>query len=264
MDANLLQWLDVSVRWVHVLAGVLWVGHLYFFNFVNAHVVRTFDDETRKKVVPALMTRALYVFRIGALFTWLTGVVLVGLVFHLGGLLVPFDASPAQKGLAAGVGFGLIFFGFFVYDLIARTPLGAQGPAFAAASLVLIGGMAYGLAQVMSGRAMFLHVGAVLGSVMMMNVWMRIWPAQRKVLRGLAGKAPAPDAAVPALAALRSKHNTYLSVSVLLFMVSGHTFPLGYGDDFNWAFAVGVVALGYVLAWHLFTIFGREKRAEVP
>ncbi|MBX7097645.1 MAG: urate hydroxylase PuuD [Myxococcaceae bacterium] len=264
MDPTLMQWLDVFLRWVHVVAGVLWVGQLYFFNFVNAHAAKTFDDETRKKVMPQLMTRALYVFRTGAFFTWLTGVLLVGLVFHLGGLLVPFDATPAQKGLAAGVGFGLIFFGFFVYDLFARTPLVRRGPAFMVASLALIGAMAFGLARVMSGRAMFLHVGAVLGSVMMMNVWMRIWPAQRAVLRGLVGKAPAPDAAVPALAALRSKHNAYLSVPVLLFMVSGHTFPLAYGDDLNWAFAVGVVALGYALAWHLFVIFGREKRAEVP
>ncbi len=178
------QYADVFTRWVLVVAGVLWVGQLFFFTFVNAPAQAALDGETRRKVVPELLPRALYFFRYGALFTWATGLLLIGLVYHLGGLMVPAEAGPAQKALAFSLSQAAIWLGFFPYDLLFKTPL-RRSPAGAAAGLALFVGVAFGLSRLLSGRALFIHCGAILGTVMMMNVWMRIWPAQKKIIRGL-------------------------------------------------------------------------------
>src|SRR5258708_36728635 len=96
----------------------------------------------------------------------------------------------------------------------------------------------------MEGRALFIYAGSTFGTIMAMNVWMRIWPSQRKIIGGIKGTSPAPDASVPALAALRSKHNTYMSVPLILFMVSNH-FPGVYGSDFAWILAVVFRLVGW-------------------
>ena len=96
----------------------------------------------------------------------------------------------------------------------------------------------------MSGRAMYIHVGGLLGTIMAANVWMRIWPAQRKIIAGVKGTAPAPDASVVALAGLRSKHNTYMSMPLMFMMVSNH-FPTLYGSDLNWVILMVLVAVGW-------------------
>src|SRR5215468_12371839 len=93
MDANVTAVLDLIFRWTHVVAGVMWIGHLYFFNFVNGQVAKTYDAESKKKVVPELMPRALYWFRWGAAYTWITGILLLGLVYYMG-----------EQALASGAG----------------------------------------------------------------------------------------------------------------------------------------------------------------
>src|SRR6478672_5680194 len=89
----MMDWLNAIFRWIHVIAGVTWIGHLYFFNFVNAQVAKTYDADSKKKVVPELMPRALYFFRWGAAWTWITGVLLFGIVYAMGGALVDSEAT---------------------------------------------------------------------------------------------------------------------------------------------------------------------------
>src|SRR5438105_10837105 len=103
MDSTVYEWLNVIFRWTHLAAGVMWIGHLWFFNFVNAQVAKTYDADSKKKVVPELMPRALYWFRWGAAFTWITGFFLLGIVYYMGGILVENEQS---KGMAIGVGLG--------------------------------------------------------------------------------------------------------------------------------------------------------------
>src|SRR5437773_11945307 len=101
MDSNVAEWLNLVFRWIHVLAGVMWVGHLSFFNFVNAQVAKTYDPDSKKKVIPELMPRALYWFRWGAAWTWITGVLLLAFVYYMGtGMLVK-DASSMSAGMGA-------------------------------------------------------------------------------------------------------------------------------------------------------------------
>src|SRR3954468_5289916 len=103
-SANIMEWGQILFRWLHVVAGIMWIGHLYFFNFVNSQVAKTYDADSKKKVVPELMPRALYWFRWGAMFTWITGVLLVIIVYYHGGLLMNPDSGVS---LGAGIGISL-------------------------------------------------------------------------------------------------------------------------------------------------------------
>src|SRR5436853_4619494 len=117
MDSNLNEWLNLVFRWIHVLAGVMWIGHLWFFNFVNAQLAKTYDADSKKKVLPELMPRALYWFRWGAAYTFITGLLLLLLVYWFGGVMV----NPEQgmhPHAAGGIGLVLIVVGFVVYDFL--------------------------------------------------------------------------------------------------------------------------------------------------
>ncbi|MGQ0507620.1 MAG: urate hydroxylase PuuD [Myxococcaceae bacterium] len=260
MNPEVNNWLTLFFRWIHVVAGIAWIGHLYFFNFVNAQVVKTYDADSKKKVVPELMPRALYWFRFGALYTWVTGILLLGLVYYMGGVM---NSDSSKTGLASAVGLGLVLFGFFIYDALWKA-LGKNETVAAGISFVLVVGLAFGLRQLMEPRAVFIHLGSIFGSIMMMNVWMRIWPSQRKIIGGIKGTNPAPDAAVPALAGLRSKHNTYMSVPLVFFMVSNH-YPTIFamdanGMDLSWILASLFVAVG----WGVTKLLYNKSAAAAP
>jgi len=243
------EWLNLIFRWVHVIAGVFWIGHLYFFNFVNAQVAKTYDADSKKKVVPELMPRALYWFRWGAVWTWVTGVLLLGMVYYMGGALVDAD-STMTPAIGSVIGIGSLFVGFALYDALWKSPLAKQPQVAAAVSLVLLTAMSWGLSRVFSQRAVFIHVGSILGTIMAANVWMRIWPSQRKIIAAIkAGQAP--DAATVALAGLRSRHNTFMSIPLLLFMVSNH-YPTVFAMDFAWVVAMGFVVAGFGISMWLF------------
>lgn len=256
MDPNVKSVLELIFRWIHVIAGVAWIGHLYFFNFVNAHVAKTYDADSKKKVVPELMPRALYWFRWGAAYTWITGILLLGLVYYMGGTLVT-DETPVKLGVGAGTGIGLalLVVGFAVYDVLWKA-MAKSETAGVAVSFVLLAGTSFGLAQIYSGRAVFIHIGALFGTIMAANVWMRIWPNQRKIISAIKA-GTAPDAALVGLAGLRSKHNTYMSVPLILTMVSNH-YPTIYGSTLGWVFLLGFIAVGWGITKFLFTKSGSD------
>jgi uncharacterized membrane protein len=235
------EWLNVIFRWTHLAAGVMWIGHLWFFNFVNSQLAKTYDPDSRKKVLPELMPRALYWFRWGAAYTWVTGVLLVFLVYWFGGAMVNPDQRMGPHA-AGGIGLALIIVGFVVYDVLWKSI--KNETAGAAISFVLTAVFAYVLTRFMTGRAMYIHTGALFGTIMAANVWMRIWPSQRKIIAGVKGTGPAAEPAVVAIAGLRSKHNTYMSMPLMFMMVSNH-FPTLYGSDANWIILMVLVAVGW-------------------
>jgi len=249
METIVTEYSHLIFRWLHLVAGVMWVGQLWFFNFINAQLVKTYDAETKKKAVPELMPRVLYFFRYGALYTWLTGFLLLGIVYYGGGVLLPSEGARFGNGVTAGIAFLSLMIAWTVYDLLWKAiPDEMLGVGI---SFALIVAYAFGMSRFVSGRAMVIHVGAAFGTIMMCNVWMRIWPAQKKILAGIQGTAPAPDAKVPAMASLRSKHNTYLSIPLMFAMVSNH-FPSVYGSDWSWAFVALFVLLGWGLVKWLY------------
>jgi uncharacterized membrane protein len=195
------------------------------------------------------MPRALYFFRWGAAWTWITGILLLGIVYYMGGVLVDTD-STLSVGVATAIGLATVLVGFLVYDLLWKSPLAKNTMVANVVSIVLLAIAACGLQQVLSGRAAYIHLGAMMGTIMAANVWMRIWPSQRKIIAGVKS-GQAADPAVVALAGLRSRHNTFLSIPLLFLMVSNH-FPTVYGSNLGWLYATVIILVGFGLASWLY------------
>jgi uncharacterized membrane protein len=255
MDKNFaIALVDSALRWIHIFAGITWIGLLYFFNWVNGPFAGTMDGETKKKVVPELMPRALYFFRWGAAWTWVTGILLAAWVYYMVDNLakkdVVTDRSVIGHSAAVVVSLAVIVLAFFVYDAIWKA-LAKNEKAGVAVSYVLLVAVLFGLSRVFTGRAVFIHTGILFGTVMAMNVWMRIWPAQKKIIQGVKGVAPAADPAVAAMAGLRSKHNTYMSVPLVFAMVSNH-YPTLYGWEHSWILISVLVLVGWIVTKWLY------------
>lgn len=233
--------LSILFRWLHIVAGILWIGLLYWFNLVNIPFAATMDGDTKKKVVPELIPRALYFFRWGAVWTWATGFLLLLLVFYHGQQMFP--SQEQSWTLGSWVMLAVTFFMFFVYDPLAKSGLGKDIKVFGVVSFVIIGIVVYAM-YAFAGygyRAYQIHLGAMFGTIMIMNVWMRIWPSQKKILAAIK-EGSAPDPALAALAGQRSRHNVYLSVPLVWTMINMHTTVVG--EDQWWAI-LGVVALAW-------------------
>jgi uncharacterized membrane protein len=249
---------SVLIRWAHITAGILWIGHLYFFNFVNAELAKTYDADSKKKVVPELMPRALYWFRWGAAWTWITGVLLLAILYWHQPYFSRTGESQTGPALAA---FAILAILFVVYDRIAtglqKQPLLALWLWYALVFLFVLL-----LTQVSffgaSNRAAFIHAGGMLGTAMAANVWMRIWPCQRRIITAIkAGQAPDPNDA--ALAGMRSKHNTFMSVPLLMLMLSVHGDLIGMTAGEPWQWLIGLFVLGFLATQLLYTTSTKVK-----
>ena len=249
-------------KWLHVIAGITWIGLLYFFNWINGHFAATLDGDTKKKVVPELMPRALYWFRWGAAWTWITGIVLLLVVFYHGGLT--FEDVESGFGTNALVMIAVTFLGVFLYDALYKSGLASNVRVVTIISFILIGAVVYLMKEWagFSYRSVNIHLGALFGTNMAFNVWFRIWPAQQKIITAIKG-GEAPDGDLVALAGLRSKHNTYMSVPLIWTMINQHTESLAGGnfgvtDATNWVPLMVMVAVGWHVVWQLY-----KKSAKV-
>ena len=208
---------EAIFRWIHIAAGIMWIGHLYFFNFVNGPFAATLDADTRKKVVPQLMPRALYWFRWGAAWTWVTGILLLFFVFWW---------SDPKFHTGPGIVMILVtLLAFVVYDALFGMDFAKDLRVGGAVGLVLVVVIVAGGYITWAGfgyRDYVIHTGAMFGTIMAANVWMRIWPLQKKIITAVRDGTP-PDPTWAPLAAARSRHNTYLSVPLVWTMINSHT-----------------------------------------
>jgi uncharacterized membrane protein len=226
MNPEINNWLQLILRWGHVVAGILWIGHLYFFNWVNGPFQGKMDAATKKLVNPELMPRALFWFRWGAAWTWITGILLAGLVYYQGRIVFE-DPNVGNAWLWLAIVLVLMAVGFVIYNAIMKAM--ANKVIAAAICLVIFAGVYLFLEYVgkFSGRALYVHAGATLGTMMALNVWMIIWPYQKRIIAATKAGTP-PDAKDVATAGLRSRHNTYMSVPLVFTMISNH-YPTVYG-----------------------------------
>ena len=254
--------LSAVFRWIHILAGIIWIGMLYFFNFVNGPFQATIDGETKKKVNPELLPRALWWFRWGAAWTWATGVLLLMLVFYHGGIMFEGDRGWGKRAIVL---VAFTFLASFVYDPLQKSALGKDPKVFGAVGFVLATATVY-LMSAWGGftyRAVNIHLAALFGTIMAFNVWFRIWPAQQKILTAVKGGTP-PDAALVALAGTRSRHNTYLSVPLVWGMINSHTTSFAGGnygltEATSFVAYLVVILVSWHVIWHLYRRTAKVK-----
>tara|TARA_Y100000994_G_scaffold235414_1_gene225056 strand:- start:88 stop:894 length:807 start_codon:yes stop_codon:yes gene_type:complete len=259
--------LNPVAKWLHIIAGVMWIGLLYFFNFINGHVAATMDGDTKKKVVPELMPRTLYWFRWGAAWTWFTGVILLYVIFWRGNLSMGesvgntmFDADT-EVTMWTHIMLLVTFVAVFLYDFLYKSALAKNTRVITIVAFLLIAGVEYCMINCggFSYRAFNIHIGAMFGTMMAFNVWFRIWPAQQKIITAIKN-GDAPNGDDVALAGLRSKHNTYMSVPLLWTMINEHTVVFN-GKLFNVKGLVllVVIALGWHIVFQLYKKSGKIK-----
>jgi uncharacterized membrane protein len=247
--------LSVLFRWIHVVAGILWIGLLYWFNWVNIPFAGVMDGDTKKKIGPELYPRALYFFRWGAVWTYTTGLLLLALVFYHGGLMFEQGVEGWNAGSIVMVIVSLLLFA--LYDGLAKSGLGKNIKVFGAVGFVLIALIVWLMITwgQFSYRAYNIHAGVMFGSIMIANVWMRIWPAQKKIITAVK-EGTAPDPALVAQAGQRSRHNTYLSVPLVWTMINAHTVVPG-ADSPLWL--LGVIIVGWLGVSLLYDKAGKVK-----
>jgi uncharacterized membrane protein len=257
-----MQGLEAIFRWLHVLAGIIWIGQLYFFNWVNGPLQAKLDGATKKALIPELMPRALYWFRWGAAHTWFTGVLLLALVYYHGQLT--FDTGTGWSA-AAGIMIALTFLGVFIYDGIWSSGLANNLRAAVIISFVLLSIVVALFVHFahFSYRGTLIHTAVLFGTTMAFNVWFRIWPSQQKIIRAVKN-GEAPDARLVKLAGLRSRHNTYMSVPLLWGMIGQHTTyfaggNLGIPNNYYWVFLLALIAI----AWHfVFQLYKKSGKVQ--
>jgi uncharacterized membrane protein len=257
-----MEALEAIFRWMHVFAGIIWIGHLYFFNWVNGPFQAKIDGPTKKIINPELMPRALYWFRWGAAYTWFTGVLLLMLVYYHGQQVL---ASGADWSAGTGIMIAVTFLAVFLYDALWKTSLANNLRAAVIVSYILLaivvalfvyfGNFSY--------RGTLIHTGALFGTIMAFNVWFRIWPAQKKIIRATK-EGTAPDASLVKIAGLRSRHNTYMSVPLLWAMIGQHTTffaggNLGIPSNLYWVAWLVIIIIGWHIAFQIYKKAGKVQ-----
>ena len=253
------EWANLLVRWFHVFAGILWIGSTWYFTWLDRqlHAAIAANDRgvymvhsggfyiVEKLKDPKVDPAKIPWFRFEALFTWLSGLLLLGIVYYWGGGVMTDDTiSGLTEAQAILLGLGVIVVGWFAYDLLWMSPLGKNTLAGTVVCYLALVGVAYGLTHALSGRAAFIHLGAMMGTMMALNVWVRILPAQKKLVAAVAQGLP-PDPLLAAQAKGRSTHNTFIILPVVLTMISNHFPTATYGSQYNWQIFSVLVLVGW-------------------
>ncbi|MFT5682332.1 MAG: putative membrane protein [Myxococcota bacterium] len=277
IDPYISDWLNLLARWFHIVVGAAWIGTSFYFNWLNNNIRPPKTDtgegvkgelwsvhgggfyQVRKVAVTAgQLPETLHWFKYEAYFTWISGICLLIIVYYLGADRFLLDPSVSDISASAGIGMGIatLVVGWLVYDLMCRSPLHKQPVAFAAIGFLLTTAVAYGLSQFLSPRAAYIHIGALLGTCMALNVFFVIIPGQRQMVDALeAGQEPNPEGG--RRGSLRSLHNNYMTLPVLFIMVSNH-YPITFGHKHAWAVLAAIALLGAGVR-HWFNLKGKGK-----
>jgi uncharacterized membrane protein len=278
METVILDWLNLVVRWTHVIAGIAWIGSSFFFMWLDAHLETAapgkesvegelwmvhsggFYEVNKILVAPTEIPRSLHWFKWEAYFTGITGVLLLAIVYYLGAeaFLIDVDIADLSRLEAVGIGVGTLVVGWFAYDALFASRFGRENTVVAnTISVIVLCLIAIGLSQVFTGRAAYVHVGALIGIVMVINVFARIIPSQRNLIAARnAGEEPDPY--LGKRAKQRSVHNNYLTLPVLFIMISSH-YPMTFGHPQGWILLIAI-SLSGALVRHWFNL----RNASTP
>ncbi|MFT7059463.1 MAG: putative membrane protein [Pseudorhodobacter sp.] len=263
--AILWEWVETAARWTHVITAIAWIGSSFYFIALDLGLHRDrnlasgadgeewqvhgggFYHIQKYLVAPASMPDHLVWFKWESYATWLTGFVMLFLVYYMGAELYLIDPNVADLAIwqAVGISVGSLAFGWLAYDRICKTRFGDDNTRLMLLLYVLLVATSWAYTQVFTGRAALLHLGAFTGTIMSANVFFIIMPNQRIVVADLkAGRKPDPK--YGKIAKQRSTHNNYLTLPVLFLMLSNH-YPLVFATQYNWLIAALVFLMGVTI-----------------
>jgi uncharacterized membrane protein len=276
MQAYLLDWLSLCVRWAHVIVGIAWIGASLYFIWLDNHLEPPrgkIDDPLiagelwaihgggfyrveKYKLGPAELPAALHWFLWEAYWTWITGFALLIVLYYVNADLYLIDPQvmPLSRAAAIGISLASLVVGLGVYEGLCRS--GMSDSVLAAVLFVLLAAAAWALTHVFSGRGAFIHYGAILGTIMVANVAHVIIPGQRRMVQAVsAGREPDPRDG--AMGKQRSVHNTYFTLPVVFVMISNH-YAMTYGSRWSWLVLVAMTLAGALIrVWFVMRHKGR-------
>ena len=268
MEAYVVDWLNLLARWVHFITGIAWIGASFYFIWLDNHLEAPaaesdsekgvggeawsvhgggFYHAQKYKAAPPKIPETLHWFKWEAYSTWLSGMFLLVLVYWYGAQVYLIDPSVAELSplLAVALAAGVIVAGWLVYDLLCKSPLGRNERWFSVVLFTLTALLAWGLCQLFSGRGAYIHFGAVLGTIMVANVFFVIIPGQKRMVAA-AERGEMPDVQDGINAKQRSVHNTYFTLPVLFVMTSNH-YAMTYSHEYNWAILIAISLAGALI-----------------
>jgi uncharacterized membrane protein len=270
-----LEWLNLLVRWLHLIVGIAWIGASFYFVWLD-NTIRPpapgselakkgvsgelwavhgggFYNPQKYLVAPSELPKELHWFKWEAYSTWLSGFALLFIVYYFNAQAMMVDRAVADLSSwqAVAIGLGSLVVGWTVYDLLCRSRLGQHDLAFGVVMFVFLVASAYVLTRYLSGRAAYIHIGAMIGTMMVANVLMLIIPGQRKMVNAMmSGQKPDPVHGLKAKQ--RSVHNNYFTLPVLFIMISNH-YAMTYRHQYSWTVLALIMAAG-VLIRHFFNL----------
>jgi uncharacterized membrane protein len=273
LDPYATEWLNLLTRWLHVIAGIVWIGSSFYFIALDNHLRAPADPSDAEagvggesweihgggfyqvqkyRVAPPTLPEPLHWFKWEAYTTWLSGFALLIVLYYLNAdqYLIDPTVADLSTGEAVSISVALLAASWVVYDVLCRL-LGSRPLVLAAVLLGLVTLSAWGIGHLFSGRAVYIQIGAMLGTMMVGNVFFVIIPAHWELVRAKqAGRDP--DPAANERGKLRSVHNNYLTLPVVFTMISNH-FPSTYGHSYAWLILVVLLVIG---AWvrHFFNL----------
>lgn len=278
MTSVLLEWLGLLLRWAHVIAGIMWIGDSLLFMWIDSHLTPDPQERTdvagvtwllhgggyyhleKRLLVPGRLPPRLRWFWLEATSTWVSGILLLVLVYYMSAdaFMIDRAVSSLTPSQAIAFGVGMIVGGWLVYDGLWQSNLRHRPVVSSAVTLIFLAAVAYLATHLLSGRAAFLHIGALLGTIMAANVWVRILPPQYRMLQD-ARQGREVNYALGVHAKTRSTHNTYFTFPVILLMLSPHI-PIIYAAQPAWI-TVGLIGVLGAGARHVMMVGWRSAKA---
>ena len=275
--AIIWEWLSFAARWLHVITAIAWIGSSFYFIALDLSLQKNsalpkdvhgeewqvhgggFYHIQKYLVAPAELPKHLTWFKWESYATWMSGFALMCIVYYAGADLYLIDRNlwDVQPWIAITTSLGSIVISYLIYDLLCKSRLG-QKPTLLMVLLYLILVLAaWGYTQIFTGRAAFLHLGAITATIMSCNVFIVIIPNQKIVVADLINNKT-PDPKYGKIAKLRSTHNNYLTLPVIFLMLSNH-YPLAFGTEYNWVIASLVFLMGVTIRHYFNSMHARSS-----
>tara|TARA_Y100001970_G_scaffold125463_2_gene155207 strand:- start:5 stop:1219 length:1215 start_codon:yes stop_codon:yes gene_type:complete len=270
-----LDWLDLIVRWIHIIVGIAWIGTSFYFNWLDSRLDRDINDENidgelwsvhsggfyhinKLKGPPKKFPKELHWFKWEAYSTWISGFVLLVLVYYLNAESIMIDKNINDINVSTAIIISLSFLigSWLIYDFLCKSRLINNTILFAIIGFSLAILISFFLTKIYGSRAAYIHVGACIGTIMAANVFYVIIPSQKNMVNAALSNQK-PDLKKGVAAKIRSIHNNYLTLPILFIMISSH-FPFTYGHKYNWLILAILSIIGASVR-HYFNLRNKKK-----